>query len=65
MNLYWAYIPYLYEIKKQTKKNQKMVRTLKSLMPADPKLAKQNGQSQVLSTMATVPELAKKIEAVG
>ena len=36
-----------------------------ALMPADPELAKLEDQSEVLSTIAIVPDLAKKIEAVG
>ena len=48
-------------MKKQTKKKQNLI----ALMPADPELAKLEDQSEVLSTMAIVPDLAKKIEAVG
>jgi hypothetical protein len=54
-------------MKKQTKKSPTLIFGLKSLMPADPKLAKEKNQSKVLSTskVATAPELARKIEAVG
>ena len=54
-------------MKKQAKKSPTLIFGLKSLMPADPKLAKEKNQSKVLSTskVATAPDLARKIEAVG
>lgn len=47
------------------KQKKSGIKKVKALLPADPALAKLDGQSQILKTMSIVPELARKIEPVG